>query len=226
MKQHRFAALGWLLFSLLAVTLGLSRPSAAYVGTILDSLAAGTALPVAYGGTASTSASAARSALGVSNVFDMFVAGQGIHPTSNSATLSVRSGRLHGVYSFDQTTGQTMNYEGVLAPSYDSTSNLTVTLYVTSTATSGGVVFSAEIEAITSSLDIDADSFDAAKNSATTTISGTSGVAVPCTITLANSEADDITAGLPYRLRITRVVADAGDDMAAPAQVLRVVVSQ
>lgn len=175
-----------------------------------------------------SSAASARSSLGVQNVWLPFVAGQGIHPTSNSAALSVHGSTLHGCYAFDPTTAETIIYESVLPSAYDSTRDLTVTLYVSAVSTSGNpVVFSAEIEAIVpSTTDLDADSYDTAVNSASTNTSSTSGIPVAVTIALSNTAADDIAAGQPFRLRIGRVPTDGGDTLAVDANVIRVVVSQ
>lgn len=151
--------------------------------------------------------------------------GAGIEPASNFATLGVRNN--HSIRNFDQTTAESIIFETAIPDSYASGSNLTIYIYWTSTATTGDAVWSASVEYIDDgTLDIDADSFDTAVQSAAVTTSGTSGVPVKSTITLSNAAADDVVAGAPIRITIARVPGDAGDTLAADAQLLRATVEQ
>lgn len=143
---------------------------------------------------------------------------------ANNATYNTRNN--HGLLEFDTTTAENIVYAGTLPNSYDSTKNLTLTIWVTSTATTNGFVMSGAFERVGTSQDIDSDSFATAINSATTTISGTSGVPVACTVTFSSNQIDGLTAGEHFRLKIARVPGDAGDTMAQDVQMIWSSVSQ
>jgi hypothetical protein len=158
---------------------------------------------------ASVTPSAARQGLAVDNVYQVFLPSVGaVAPASNPATFNVRNN--HSLLEFDTTTAESITYESVMPAAYDSTRNLSVTVWVTSTATTNSFVMSAAFERIGTTQDIDSDSFQTAVNSASTAISGTSGVPVSVTIAVSNGNADSVAAGEPYRLTIARVPGDAG----------------
>jgi len=70
-------------------------------------------------------------------------------------------------------------------------------------------------------LDIDTDSFAAAK-SVTTTTSGVSGQLSRTTITFTSAEADGLLAGEDYRLQVVRAANAAGDTLVGNANLLYV----
>jgi hypothetical protein len=80
------------------------------------------------------------------------------------------------------------------------------------TATSGGVAFTVEIEAITTgdATDTDAgDSFAAVNTGTDATVPATAGYIDTVSVTLTNN--DSIAAGDYVRFRLTRAVANASD---------------
>jgi hypothetical protein len=79
-------------------------------------------------------------------------------------------------------------------------------------ATTGGVAFTVEVEAITPSDAVDtdtADSFDSVNTGTDATVPGTAGYIDEVSITLTNK--DSIAAGDYVRFRLTRAVANAAD---------------
>lgn len=160
-------------------------------------------------------------ASGSGTPWHVFRPSQAVFPTSNAPALSARN--LHGILGFDDTTAESVIFEDALADSYASGSDLTIKIYWTAAATSGTVMWSAEIETLASQ-DIDSDGYDTAENSTADTTNATSGIYTVSTIALTNAEADVIAAGTPFRLRIARV--PGSDTLVGDAQLLRVTVEQ
>ena len=94
-------------------------------------------------------------------------------------------------------------------------------VFAATSATSGTIGWDAAFERINASgLDIDADSFAAAKTITAVTVPGTSGQVLVSSVTFLNSEIDGLLAGEMYRLRIRRDVAN--DNAAGDAELLAV----
>lgn len=151
--------------------------------------------------------------------------GQGVAPTSAPAGQSTRN--QHRVATFDPSTDEGLVFEGALDDSYNSSNNLTVTLYwAANGATSGAAVWNVAFEYVDDgTLDLDADSFASAQ-AATTTTAGTDGVLATTTITFTQSQADSIVAGSPFRLKVTRDADNGSDTLTVDAQLVRVTVEQ
>lgn len=139
--------------------------------------------------------------------------------TTNFATLDTRN--VHPVLEFDATTQESGVFSSTMPRNYTAAASVNVIVcWAADTATSGAVVWGISVERLdASTLDIDSDSFATAVNSASTTAPGTSGQVVYTSITLTSAQADAVAAGEMFRLKIARVVADAGDTMAGDAQV-------
>ncbi len=149
-----------------------------------------------------------------------WVSWQGVKDDTSGATNDVRN--QHRVIDFDDSTDESVIYQGYLPASYDG-GGLTLELWVAATsATSGNVVMDAAIERIQAgSTDIDSDSF-AAVNSVTQAVNGTSGVPVIATITFTDgADMDSLAAGEIFRLKVTRDADNGSDTVSGDVELLR-----
>jgi hypothetical protein len=122
-------------------------------------------------------------------------------------TLSNRRPAL----AFDASTAEACQWTTVAPVGLTGTLTAKV-LYAMASATSGGVAFTVEVEAITpgDAVDTDtADSFDSVNTGTDATVPATAGYVDTVSITLTN--ADSIAAGDLVRFRLTRAVANAAD---------------
>lgn len=93
-------------------------------------------------------------------------------------------------------------------------------------ATTGNARIRVSLERIDSSLDIDADSFDATQE-VNVAATGTAGQPVSATFSLPNSDVDGVQPGEAFRLKVERVGTDGTNDTASgDFQVSDVVFSQ
>lgn len=139
-------------------------------------------------------------------------------PSSNNANFAVRNGIL--VLNFDPTTSQSGIFRGVLPANYAG-GGLTLNIYwMAETATTGDVVWGGSIErAQDSGTDQDSDSFATEQLSTAVTTNATSGIKNKSTITFSSgANMDSLAAGEPFRIKIARKPADAGDTMTGNAQ--------
>lgn len=140
----------------------------------------------------------------------------------SSAPAGASSRNAHPILTYDDTTAENAIFHDSMSRDY-SAGNLTVDVDWVSTVITGGVTWGVEVETIAAGgQDIDSDGF-AAQQTGTSTTNATAGIVTRTSIVLTQAQADSIAAGDAYRLRIQRVVGDVGDDMAADAQVLRIV---
>lgn len=134
-------------------------------------------------------------------------------PASDYAWLDTRNN--HPFLTFEDAEHQYVMFTGRLSDGYGG-NGLDVTLYITSTVTSGEHRFEVSFEAL-SGLDIDSDSFASAKT-VDITVNGTNGVLSSGTISFSNSEIDSLAAGGLFRLKVLRDGDHANDDAAGNAQ--------
>jgi hypothetical protein len=155
---------------------------------------------------------------------ERFTANQAIYPSSNAASGASRNG--HAVVAYDDTTDESVIFEGVMSKDY-SASDLTAKLHwVAATATSGNVRWNVAFERMAANgHDIDADDF-AAVQAATGAANATSGKLTVTSIAFTQAQADSIAAGEAFRLKVTRDADNAADTMTGDAQLLRVQVEQ
>jgi len=155
---------------------------------------------------------------------DDFDANDAIFPSSNPAAAIARNN--HPVLAFDADTAESVIFNGSMLRDYLAASILVDIDWVSASAVVGDVVWGIEIERIApGAQDIGSDGF-AAQITGTSTTSGTTGIITRTTITLTQAQADAITAGDGYRMRVQRVAADGGDTMLLDAQIVRVIVRQ
>lgn len=144
-------------------------------------------------------------------------------PSSNYATIDSRN--TIPVLDFDASTEEAAVFQGIIPHGADLSSGLDVIIHwLATSATSGGVVWGAAFERMNT--DLDSDSFATGVNSATSTANATNGIISSVTITLSSTEIDGLTAGDPFRLKISRKVGEAGDDMTGDAELLAVELRQ
>lgn len=147
-------------------------------------------------------------------------------PSANGAPLDTRNDIP--VLLFDQTTSEIAVFGAVL-PGHYAGGGLTIDLYwMGATATSGDVVWGGSIErAQSGGTDQDADSFATEQLSAAVTTNATSGIKNKSTITFSSgANMDSLAANEPFRLKIARKPADAGDTMTGDAQLREVHVKE
>ena len=146
-------------------------------------------------------------------------------PSSAFATFDTRNSVP--VLDYDDSTDESGVFGGVLPANY-SGGGLTVTIvWMATSATTGDVVWNADIERHQDdAFDIDADGF-AGANAATGTTASASGEQQYTDITFTDgADMDSLAAGESFRLKITRDANAAGDTMTGDAELLRVIVKE
>ena len=133
-------------------------------------------------------------------------------PSSNAATFDFIN--RHPVLDFDGSVGESTIFEDVLPDHYDG-GGINVFIHWSCDGTTGDVDWEASIERIGDGvLDIDADSFAAARSITNETVPGTSHEVKISSISFSNgAQMDSLAAGESYRLKITRIAsADVNND--------------
>ena len=136
---------------------------------------------------------------------------ENIPPTSNPATPDTRN--LHPVLDFDDSTDEFAVFSLVLPSNYTGGGLTIYPRFSMTSATSGNVVASIEVERIgDGQLDIDGNSFSAA-NTATIAVPATSGnVEASSAITFTDgTDMASIAAGEQFRLRFSRDANNGSD---------------
>lgn len=148
-------------------------------------------------------------------------------PTSAYATFDVRNGIL--VLDFvDTTISEAAIFRGTLPANYAG-GGLTLDIYwMATSATSGDVVWGGSIErAQSGGTDQDSDSFATEQLSTAVTTNATNGIKNKSTITFSSgANMDSLAAGEPFRLKIARKPADAGDTMTGDAEFTEAVLKE
>lgn len=124
------------------------------------------------------------------------------------------------VLAFDAATSEAAYWTDVAAQGLTGTLSLIIS-FVMASATSGNVVWRAQIEAVSDGDTVNlasATSFDTANSSGAVAVPGTAGLVKQCTITLTN--ADAIVSADYYRISIDRDAANASDTATGDAYLL------
>lgn len=124
----------------------------------------------------------------------------------------------HKLLAFDDTTDECVYFGGVIPEGAVLTSGISVSLWITATATTGTNVFDVAFERL-DGLDIDGNSFGTTY-SVTNTPSATSGIPVKSTAVAATI--DSLAVEEAYRLRVCRDADNGTDGLVGDAQLLRV----
>lgn len=137
-------------------------------------------------------------------------------PATNYATIDTRNSIM--VLDFDGTTQESAVFRSIM-PEGASFSSLVAYIWaMATTAITGDVIWGVQYEDMNAS-DLDTDSFSTGVTKAMT-IAATSGV--PLGITISTSSFDGITVGDPYRVKIYRAAAEAGDTLVGDAEFVAV----
>lgn len=151
----------------------------------------------------------------------MWTALQGEPPASNYATLDTRNN--HPCLDFDQTTGETIYFSGVMPQHYSDTTGVTVYLHwagsVVGTNTVGWLIAFERMG--DGGTDIDSASFAADQTVAAEAADATSGILDVSSVAVTKgANMDSVVAGDLFRLRVTRDVAN--DSLAGDAELYAV----
>lgn len=173
-------------------------------------LTAGTNVTVTNGGGSITLAATAPKSIGV------FRPENNQPPAASYANLNSRNSIA--VLDFADAATTSAVFLSIIPDGAVLTSGITFTVkWISTTATTGNVVWQAEVERM--STDEDADSFDTAVT-ATGSANGTSGIITSTAITVTTI--DSVAVGEPYRVRISRVGANGSDTMTDTAELIAV----
>lgn len=139
---------------------------------------------------------------------------QAVFPSSNFPQLTmVNTSERRPVLAFDDTTAESCFVDAVVPTSPGTTFAIKL-FYIMASATSGAVMFSVAVEAVTpgDALNLtNATSYDS-DNTGTSNVSGTAGYEQCLSIALASY--DGLAAGDRVRIRIKREAANASDTAA------------
>jgi len=139
-------------------------------------------------------------------------------PSSNFPQLLLSNRRP--VLAFDDTTSETCYWTSVAPQGLTGTLTAVIS-YMMATATSGGVAFDVQIEAVTSgdATELDATtSFDSVNGGSDATVPGTAGYMEQISITLTN--ADSLAVADYFRISLARDVDDGNDTATGDCYVL------
>lgn len=139
-------------------------------------------------------------------------------PTSNYPALLPSNNRM--VLAFDASTSETAYWERVAPQGLTGTWTAVIS-YRMASATTGGVAFDIQVEAVSSgdAVDLDAtSSFDTVNAGNDAAVPGTAGYMEQISITLSNM--DGVAAGDRLRFSVARDVADANDTAAGDCYVM------
>ena len=144
-------------------------------------------------------------------------------PASNYATLDTRNSIA--VLDFDASTAENAVFVGVM-PRHYAGGGVTITIHwMATSATSNSVVWTTAFERMNT--DEDSDSFATGNDSAASNANGTSGIITAATTTHTDgAQMDSVAIGEPFRLKITRKVADANDTMTGDAEIVAVEIKE
>lgn len=160
------------------------------------------------------------------NTLGTFGARDGVPPGSNYATQDTRNNIP--VLDFDATTEETILFGDALPDHYGGGGITVDVWWMATSATTGAVVWGGSIERENAGgTDLDSDSFATEQLASAVNTDATSGKGNKSTITFtAGANMDSLVAGEPYRLKIARKPADAGDTMSGDAEIYRVKVRE
>ncbi len=139
-------------------------------------------------------------------------------PYAGSPSFTSRN--RHALWQLDAAGREDVSSADLVLPqNFSASGGLTiVAAFTAASATTGNAIVAIAIEQVTG-LDIDGDSF-AAEKTATYTAPGTSGVPATVSISFTNAEADSVTTGNVFRIRVGRDGANVSDTMAGDLELL------
>ena len=155
------------------------------------------------------------------NTLLVFTALAGEPPASNYATLDTRNN--HPCLDFDQTTGETTYFSGIMPQNYSDTTGVTVVLHWAGSAVGTNTVgWLVAFERMgDGGTDIDSDSFAADATVTAEAADATTGILDLSSVNITKgANMDSVVAGDAFRLRVTRDVAN--DNLAGDAELYAV----
>jgi hypothetical protein len=126
---------------------------------------------------------------------------------------------------FDAATDEEIEVSGELVSQFQNTGDITLRIrWRADTATTGNVVWSAQIEALSADDAVDTDSASsfAAAQTVTDAAPAAAGRQTVAEITFTQAEADSPAAGDRIRIRLSRDANNASDTMAGDAEILAI----
>jgi hypothetical protein len=147
-------------------------------------------------------------------------------PGSSYPQLDLRNAR--SVLDFDGTTSESAYFSGVLPRAYGG-GGLTVRIaWASSTQTTGSVVWAAAFERLDEgATDLDVDSFASAKQVTAAAPGPSIGTVDYAEIAFSHgAELDSLAVGEAFRLKLSRLPADAADDMSGDAELVAIEVRE
>jgi hypothetical protein len=142
-------------------------------------------------------------------------------PATSYAILDTRNSIL--ILNFSPAGTTSAVFAGILPENISFSSGLTVRLHwVAATATTAACVWQVEFEKMTTDLDTDSWGTATGTTPAGATTNATSGIITTTEIACATGAIDSLAAGDNFRLRVSRLGADAADTMAGNASLVLV----
>jgi hypothetical protein len=137
-------------------------------------------------------------------------------PASAYASIDFRNG--HPILNFDASAAESATWTAVLPRHYAGGGVTVLIIWAGASATSGNVVWNAQIERLESAgTDSDADSFASAQ-AATGAAQATNGALTYTTIPFTSgAQMDSLAAGELFRLKVTRDATNGSDTMTGDA---------
>jgi hypothetical protein len=137
-------------------------------------------------------------------------------PATNFATIDTRNSI--SILDFDGTTQESAVFRSIMPEGASFSSLIAYIWAMGTTAVTGDVIWGVQYEDMVGQ-DLDGDGFNTGVTKAMT-IAATSGVMIG--ITIGSTFTDGITAGDPYRIKIYRAAAEAGDTLVGDAELLAI----
>ena len=188
-------------------------------------ITAGTGISVTNGN--GVSGNPAIAVTGSGQTLIIFRPAQAEPPSSNYAVFGTRNG--HPYLAFDTATSWSTSFTSVMPRAYQGGGVTVLINWMGNGTGTNKVCFGTEFERVDiGTTDFDSDSF-ATQNVDTTGIAAnaTSGIASQTSIAhTSGAQMDNVTAGDTFRLRISRMVAQANDTFANDAQILSVEIKE
>lgn len=196
-----------------ATSSGLTMATSRLLGRTTGSSGAIEEITVGSGLTFSSGSLSATGSSGTKTLF-RFTALDAQPPSSNYAQFRTRNNVA--VLDFDPSTDESTVFVGVIPEGADFTTGIAVRIHwIATSATSNDVIWTAAFER--ANTDLDSDSF-ATGVSATSTTNATSGIITTTVINFSGSEIDGLTAGDPFRIKISRDADNGSDTMTGDAE--------
>ena len=160
--------------------------------------------------------------------FGSWDASAGVAPTAtDSMTLDTRGNFFHVLDALD-TASTSIEFRGVLSPSFKGGSVNFRVQWAATTATSGDTNLTLEVQRLQVDVtDLDGLSYDTLQEfGGDITTNGTSGVLTESNVVLATTDCDDWSAGDAFTLRLSRRPLNAQDSLVGDIEIMALFMSE